>query len=323
MISVIVPVYDAENYICRCIDSILNQTYKDYEIILVDDGSPDESGAICDEYASLHNNITVIHHKENGGRSAARNTGLDNVKGQYITFLDSDDFFHPQALEILMNCLEEKNADICICDYQIIREDVSDFSEITEYNLVEYTPKEAIRGFIEADKRCEFVTTCIKAYKKEIFDNIRFPLGKVHEDNFTTWKCYFNANSIVRCDAKLYYYFRNVNGIMNERYSPKKLVTIDAAEELMCALKGYDKELWMRAVDYYIVTMSCSYRAVKDWLKDEEICKQIQLRLRKTLRKNKTYKKFNLTNFYDAYLIARPIRAELQFKWQALIKRIR
>ena len=118
MISVIVPVYNVEKYLSRCIDSILNQTYKDYEIILIDDGSKDSSGKICDEYAKNHNNISVIHTK-NRGLSAARNTGTENSHGEYITFVDSDDLISNSFLSDLYTLIVNNNADISLCNFQL------------------------------------------------------------------------------------------------------------------------------------------------------------------------------------------------------------
>ena len=124
MISIIVPVYNVERYLARCVDSVLGQTYPSWELILVDDGSFDRSPAICDEYAGRDGRIKVVH-KKNGGLSSARNVGLDMMRGEYVTFLDSDDYWHPCYLEILLNFVEEKQADIAQCDF--VRGDSSVF----------------------------------------------------------------------------------------------------------------------------------------------------------------------------------------------------
>ena len=188
LISVIVPVYKVEKYIHRCVDSILAQTFTDFELILVDDGSPDNCGKICDEYAEKDNRIHVIH-KENGGLSDARNAGIDwafaNSDSEWITFIDSDDWIHPKYLEALYNAVKETGCEISICGYE---ETTGDSPKVDDINL------QAVIVSTE-DFFCEHNVNAVvawgKLYKKELFREIRYPVGKLHEDEFTTYKLLF------------------------------------------------------------------------------------------------------------------------------------
>ena len=178
LISVIVPIYKVEKYLHKCIDSILAQTYTNLEIILVDDGSPDNCGKICDEYAAKDSRIKVIH-QPNGGLSAARNAGLDIATGDYIGFVDSDDYIAPDMYEKLYNALVKNDADMAICDYQR-------FGNELPYDEMSLTT-EVITGLQAMEKQntvinCSFVVAWSKLYKSFIFSNVRFPVGKINED---------------------------------------------------------------------------------------------------------------------------------------------
>ena len=212
-ISVIVPVYNVEPYLRQCIDSILAQTYSNFELILVDDGSPDNCGAICDEYAAKDSRIVVIH-QENRGLSAARNAGLDIMHGEYVTFVDSDDLLHYQALEILHRYLNLYDADICKgigrmfeVDSEVCMTDISD----PEIRCL--TRHEACRELCESMNW--MVIVCCKLYKSCIFDNIRFPVGKKHEDEAVMHRVLYLAEKVVSVWERLYYYRQNPTSIMH------------------------------------------------------------------------------------------------------------
>ena len=242
LISVIVPVYKVEPYLSRCIDSILSQTFTDFELILVDDGSPDNCGKICDEYAQKDNRIIVIH-KKNGGLSSARNVALDwtfsNSNSQWITFVDSDDWVHPQYLELLLSGATSTKTDICVCEYT----KTSGFSNLKKLNNVDMqnlTPEELFVNYYITS-----VIACCKLYKKSCFENIRYPLGKLHEDEYTTYKILFEKKQISYLKEALYFYYTNPTGIMKSRWSPRKLDIINALEEQVAFFKknGYNDAL--------------------------------------------------------------------------------
>lgn len=227
-ISIIVPIYKVEQYLSRCIDSILNQTFQDFELILVNDGSPDNCGQICEAYALKDERIKVIH-KENGGLSDARNAGLDLCSGEYIGFIDSDDFIHPRMYERLYNVLRKSEALIAQCDFQYFKniEEISQNAVTNEFKIYDY--KEAIAGLI--DNHLLVANVWNKLYHKSLFGNIRFPKGKIHEDEYVTYKLFYYAKKIARVEDKLYFYYNNSNGIMKNLNIEHKIHWIQAIEE--------------------------------------------------------------------------------------------
>ena len=203
MISVIVPVYKVEAYIRECIDSILAQTYTDYELILVDDGSPDRSGEICDAYAFEDDRVRVIH-KQNGGLSSARNAGLDICTGEYVTFVDSDDMIHPQMLELLISAVKDTDAGLAVCGMSRDRETVFDQFAVGPSHAVVIDWEEAcwrLCGYTTKDSKEQlsnetwvpYIISCAKLYAKELLLKNRFPEGKKHEDEFVAHHYYYDA----------------------------------------------------------------------------------------------------------------------------------
>jgi len=223
LISVIVPVYNVEQYLKTCVDSVLNQSYKNWELILVDDGSPDNCPEICDEYAVKDDRIKVIH-KENGGLSSARNAALDIATGEYITFLDSDDFWHNDYLSIMIGLCLQYNADIAQCSY--IRGASTTFPEMNKKQNVKVFDNHSI--FLEGYAK---IIMCAKLYKRNLFDGIRLPEGKINEDDFTTWKFYYRGKRILVTNKSLYYYTVNEKGIMANQLQMPRLDYLEAYEE--------------------------------------------------------------------------------------------
>lgn len=233
-ISVIVPIYKVEKYVKKCVDSIINQTWKNLEIILVDDGSPDCCPEICDEYAELDDRIIVIHQK-NHGLSAARNAGIDIASGEYIGFVDSDDFIAPNMYEQLYTALDSAHAQLAICDFAYIDEDgtiLPDYSPIQEEVLDNYRCLEKIGR----DKNWYYVVAWNKLYQKSVFDSIRFPEGKLHEDNFIIHEIIYSCKIIVTIPKSLYFYMQRKNSIMNSGY---KIERFDEIESLYYRYQFY------------------------------------------------------------------------------------
>ncbi len=232
-ISVIVPVYKVEPWLRRCVDSILAQTYTDYEVILVDDGSPDDCGAICDEYAARDARVHVIH-QENGGLSAARNAGIDwafqNSESQWLSFIDSDDWVHPQYLELLYRAAAENGVQISICDYQRVDSEepappASCGAEVLTWEEMLYAHN--IPGVI----------ACAKLYEKELFRGYRYPVGKLHEDEYLTYKLLFLAQNVAYLQAALYNYYENTVGITLRTFSLKRLDALPALKERLAFVR--------------------------------------------------------------------------------------
>lgn len=225
-LSIVVPVYNVEKYLRKCIDSILNQTFKDFELILVDDGSLDNSGKICDEYKEKDDRIKVIH-KKNGGLSDARNCGIDASKSEFISFIDSDDSIAPEMYEILYHNLMNASADVSTCGYYRCYQDkkVPNFQE-QEDDVYVLTNEEAIKGILE-DKRVS-VEACCKIYRKSLFDEIRYPIGRLSEDAFTTPTVLSKANKIVGTTKPLLYYLMREDSITTSNFKKRDLDVIDA-----------------------------------------------------------------------------------------------
>ena len=229
MVSVIIPIYNVEKYLEECVESVLYQTYQDLEIILVDDGSPDGCGAICDEYAQKDKRVKVIH-KENGGLSDARNAGLDVCRGDYIVFVDSDDCIHPQMIERLYNLLMKYQTDMAICSFQDIEENEMPLYAKYDAQGKEYCfEKENIMNQLQS-RNLLTVVAWNKIYKARLFENIRYPKGYIHEDEFIIHKLLHLCTRTVYTEEKLYYYRKRGDSIMGN-ISPKKIQDIYLAYE--------------------------------------------------------------------------------------------
>lgn len=224
LISVIVPIFNVEKYLNRCIESLLNQTYKNIELILVDDGSTDRCGEICDMYAIKDSRVKVIH-KKNGGLSDARNVGLNIARGYYISFVDSDDWVHSDYLKLMYEYLVNNNADICECDILITSNFVTEITD-TIITTDLYDTKSALRELIKDTVFHQHVWN--KLYKKESINGIKFPIGKINEDEFWTYKVFGNCNRIVKLNKVLYYYFQRNTSIMGSKYNLNRLDALKA-----------------------------------------------------------------------------------------------
>ncbi len=222
-VSIVVPVYKVEKYLSTCLDSLINQTYQNWEAILVDDGSPDNSGVICDEYAEKDSRFKVIH-KQNGGLSSARNAAIPIVQGEYVFYLDSDDFIHTDALNRLIVLAQENRADIVQCGF--VRGSDAIFPELPlEEKLGIYDNHTIFTSFVAK------IITCGKLYRREVIGDICFPEGLINEDDFTTWKFYYRASKIVVTSIPYYYYTVNPNSIMANKKKKADFRYFDAYRE--------------------------------------------------------------------------------------------
>lgn len=211
LISVIVPVYKVEKYLEKCIESIIKQTYTNLQIILVDDGSPDNCGKICDEYAKKDLRIEVIH-KANGGLSDARNVGISKAKGRYIGFVDSDDYIKEDMYEILLNLIKKYDADVSICNlYDVI--DGNECIRNKENGIREYSRLDILKEVL-LDKNIQSYAWN-KLYEKELFDEIKYPIRKKYEDIGTTFYLFEKCNKIVVTSEPEYYYLKRADSLVN------------------------------------------------------------------------------------------------------------
>ena len=260
LISVIVPVYNVEDYLNRCVESIVNQTYSNLEIILVDDGSTDSSGEKCDEWAEKDKRIVVIH-KENVGLSDARNKGLEIAKGEYIGFVDSDDYISIDMYRILFDTITKTSADIAECRWL-------KFSEENEIQCITVKQDQCIIQFSTEKALLELIlernhkqTVWNKLYKKRVICN-GFPVGRINEDEFWTYQVFGNANRTALIDLSLYFYFQRDNSIMHVKYSPKRLDGIIARKERMVYMKKNYPALFAQACLSYVWACFYHYQVI-------------------------------------------------------------
>lgn len=249
LISLIIPVYKVEKYLEKCIQSVINQTYENLQIILVDDGSPDNCGKICDEYAKKDHRIEVIH-KSNGGLSDARNKGLEIAKGEYIGFVDSDDYIEADMYEVLYNLLKQYNADVSICNFYTVSQGKISIKNadngINEYNRIEILKE------ILLDKNIQSYAWN-KLYKKELFDEIKYPIGKKYEDIGTTFYLLEKCNKVVVTGKSEYYYINRQDSIVNNvtestitDYIELIMQRYDYIEKNIKELSSYNKDYLKR-----------------------------------------------------------------------------
>ncbi len=321
LISVIVPVYKVEPYLSRCIDSILSQTFTDFDLILVDDGSPDNCGKICDEYAKKDYRIFVIH-QENCGVSVARNNAIEwslkNSDSQWITFIDSDDWIHPQYLELLYSAANELGLEISACEY----EDTTTTSSFSHIN--NYTPQKITSEDFYINNPITAVAPWCKLYRKACFETIRYPVGLRYEDEFTTYKVLFEKSHISYINEKLYFYYTNPVGFMNSQWSPKRLDAITAYEEQIAyfqksghrnALVKVERKLLWYIIDQIEITEKTDEYAY--------LTPELKKRLRTYLKKFKADANLSLSNGYDFYIKAYPTITKLYCIVLAILKKLK
>ena len=281
LISVIVPVYRVEKYLERCVKSILSQTYKNLEVILVDDGSPDQCPAICDAWAEKDARVKVIH-QENKGLSGARNAGIDAASGEYLAFVDSDDYVSPHFIEELYQLLQDTGCAIGQCRFSyvkgdgLVEEGDSAFCIYRGESLMEqlYGPEE---------KATCFVVAWNKLYRAELFKEtgIRYPEGRIHEDEATTYRLFHEAKKLAFLDRALYGYYTENGGSITSVFSAKRLQWLTAHEERIAFFKknGYEKLLpaaYRKLCDACITFYFRCTEQVKD---AEELKKELRKRL--------------------------------------------
>lgn len=216
-ISVVVPVYNVEQYLEKCVNSIINQTYRNLEIILVDDGATDTSGRLCDELAKIDSRIKV-YHKENGGLSDARNYGVERATGDYIGFVDSDDFIDSEMYEKLYIAIKKEDVDVAECNLKIIYPDrVELFTEKDYYNVC--SKQEYLEEYLKIENI--FGSACVRLIKSDIAKKIKFPIGKLYEDTYYAYDLIEKVDRYVIMNNPYYNYFMRENSITNAKFNPR------------------------------------------------------------------------------------------------------
>lgn len=259
MISVIVPVYKVERYLRECVDSILMQTFTDFELILVDDGSPDRCPQICDEYAARDSRVKVIH-QANGGLSAARNAGIEIAQGEYLTFIDSDDYVSPAYLQKLYDALIENHAglSVCLAVWFIDGEPAIDDCCV-EKTICVMTGREACFSIYRSEEKVANMAWG-KLFHRNLFSSIRFPEGKIHEDVAVIPRIVYQAQTVVALAERLYFYRNRLDSITSQAFSIKKFDEVDGVEcckkffsaqndiEMLCAAENTRQQYLSRHI---------------------------------------------------------------------------
>lgn len=310
-ISVIVPVYNVEKYLNRCIDSILAQTFTDFELILVDDGSPDNCGKICDEYAAKDSRIHVIH-KANGGLSDARNAGIDwtfaNSDSEWITFIDSDDWVHPQYLAVLLQACLKHSLKISSARLK----QVPDPDYISCFDLIKcVATKEKIQDVYTLFNKTVASYACGRLYNKDCFNAIRFPKGKAYEDLFTIYKVFLKHDYIAFVSEELYFYFINPESI-SRKWSSSKFDIFEAYDCILNDLSFQKK--WSSVIPIvqkdYLKTLGWYYCQVNHSdFETKEKKYYLGLIIKKTKKRLKMYKKnadISIKRYPEIYEAAYP-----------------
>ncbi|NLP46840.1 MAG: glycosyltransferase family 2 protein [Epulopiscium sp.] len=299
LISVVIPVYKVEEYLNRCVTSVLNQTYSNIEVILVNDGSPDNCGKMCDEFAEKDKRVTVIH-KENGGLSSARNAGIEIAKGEYLSFLDSDDWVEVTFIEKALKLLVESKADIAITNYMKIyneREKINN-DKIEKYEFSNLEALNALAGKFNT----QITTAWGKIYHRDIFDKIRYPIGKIHEDEFVIHHILNKADKVVLTTEKLLYYWQRKDSITGSGFKLKnKLHVIEALKDRIDLLNELNLE---KAIEQTYRSIFINYRQIyehRDNLDNKDEIIQDFKALKTDLRKGKYDLKFKVA--YELYYL--------------------
>lgn len=308
LISVIVPVYNAELYLDECISSISNQTYQNLEIILVDDGATDRSGAICDDWATKDARIIVIH-KQNGGISSARNAGLDIAKGEYIAFVDSDDILVEGIYECLAAEAEKQSAEIVVCSYQCVDDDGKAIeSKHQDCETGIYTPEKYIKSIYKNVRiRTALVVAWNKIYSHNILKNVRYKENIIHEDEEIIHKLVLQSEKICVISERLYFYRIHEKSVIHQPISPKRFAYFYATRQrlLDCEEAGF-AESTLRAI-----ASDCVQYGVMIWLKiasakllEEEELQKHYIEIANTAKKYIKYGNWKQKCFWRCFLIA-------------------
>ena len=256
-ISIIIPVYNVENYLQRCLDSVLSQTVQDFELILVDDGSSDRSGLICDEYAEKDGRIRVFH-QVNKGQAAARNFALDwtfsNSNSEYLAFVDSDDWIHVQFLEFLLAGIARYNVGICQCGFKRTNGTANESVVAQDYRCV--SPDEEYINYYSPF----FV---VKLYKRDVWKSFRFPEGQIYEDLAIWYKVLFSQERIAVTDAVLYYYFNNPNSTVRREWKPARIARINAWDDQVEFFSQRGEALLSTAIQHYTTMAKEEYYLIE------------------------------------------------------------
>lgn len=296
LVSVIIPVYNVENLLQRCVDSVIKQTYRNLEIILVNDGSTDQSGVMCDDLKTRDSRI-VVYHKPNGGLSDARNHGIERANGELIIFLDSDDWMDLSTIEKLYKLMKISDADISICNH-IATSNENEKPNQLNYEVYEYSNLEALLE-LYGKQSVQMAVSWGKLFKKQLFETVRFPLNKIHEDEFVIHHLLYQAHRVVYTSEPLMFYWQRPDSITGVGFNfKKKMHAIEALNERLTFFNSIGEQA---LVNKTYRSLFIQYLSIKQQ-KNKEYSEVIQDDF-KHLRKVMRERKFDLifTIYYKLY----------------------
>ena len=320
-ISVIVPVFNVEKYLSRCINSILNQSFTDFELILIDDGSTDGSGIICDEYAKKDSRITVIH-QNNQGQAAARNKAIDIAKGDYYSFVDSDDYIHPKMFETTLRIINASKCNVVLFQFYVGTDSQYSWEETnSHYSL--YQGKDFLRHcLLNNENGCWIL--CDKLFDRSCFKEIRLPQGRKYEDNAVVYKILYNIQTIAVCDSILYYYYTNPNSTTKSGFSEERADWILVLEEMIdFFLYKNDVEVCDCLTRRYFRDGVYCYNKLIDIYPESKRLNHIKHSLKKLSVSNKKRLGLTIKNSTQLYKIIYPYYSKNYWRVNAIIKKLK
>lgn len=283
LVSVIVPIYKVEKYLKKCVDSILDQTYTNLEIILVDDGSPDNCPKFCDEYAKQDDRIKVIH-KENGGLSDARNAGMKIATGEYVSFIDSDDYISCDFIETLYYTIKAENSDIVECDIVRFEDGTTPVIEKENCDINSFSTEKGLSMLMAESKFHQYVWN--KLYKSDIAFKIPFAKGKLNEDEFWTYQIFGQAERVTKINKPMYFYLQRSGSIMGEGFNLRRLDALEAKAERQKYIEANFPNLEKQAKTDLFATCIFMCQSAMKFLKGKEK-KQAKNVIKKYVDKNR------------------------------------
>ena len=309
IITIIVPVYNTEQYLTKCLDSIVSQTFTDFEVLLIDDGSTDGSGKICERYSRFDNRFITIHQL-NQGVSASRNNGLQQARGKYIAFVDSDDCIHPQMLELLYETIRQGDYDFSMARYQsVVDNEQILFQDIVSPRLRELSPQEAICGlFGYSGEDVKYMVCWNKLYDKRLLETVRFSKFKVSEDLLFNVEVFGKVRKAVEAECNLYYYVQHNTSVSHSLSERQVMDRIDASYACLKFLAFGSVEEACCITKLYKVLFSSRFRVRKETYRRNvikrirEVHKQISKRFLRSKHISISYKILFMGFFYSPLL---------------------
>lgn len=320
LLSVVTPVYNMSGFIYNCVNSILNQTFKDFELLLIDDGSTDGSSKICDDFALLDNRVKVVH-KTNGGLASALNAGIDHSIGKYIVFVDSDDFIRLEALEWLVDAAVDHCAEMAVFELQRGSDNHCVWENPTS-TVYECSGLELIKNSLIGKSGKSWMLHG-KIFSRSCFNNTRFPDGRIYEDNSTVYKILYQLDKVVCSDDTVYYYYTNPEGIVNSTFSLKHLDYLLVLEEMIEFFTNHhESELLDWAHKSYLYSLADMYRKVHENCSEPSVEAELKRKLLAQYKQEKEKYPINMETYPSVIEVLKPTYAKLYWQSKALKQKL-